>query len=779
MIQVRRMKFAVIDDAAIDEIVANRFLQSTEFEQGKALLGILLGEYREAIVSASLRITHIGDGVFITGQAITNDTKYLVLDEEQSQLLKLQGAADALFSVQKLLRFCKKLWQGLSLTYAERMMPGSTKTILFPYRYKPTPFRVVIEREPYAERLEKRGQGGKWLLVYKAGHEGGDAKCEQAGLTNFRKAVDSIPDLKVALLSPARGDLSSGDAPKVDQMQVMQLGAAVGFGTTSIYRRYEDWLPLLTEQQKKFVMSPITRPTRIEGAAGTGKTLALILKGIHCLRASKERDEVCHFVFVTHSDATKRAIQEVVSVIDSEGFVMSDRRIAKQSLKVCTLSELCADVLRQSISDSEFIDRDAMESKELQLLYISESLDRAMKDDFLGHSKFLTPEFVAFFEKEERWRIVTMLQHEISVIIKGRAAEDLDRYKKVPPLKVGIPIGSDADKGFIFTIFRYYHGFLSGAGQFDTDDVVLTTIGQLDTPIWRRRRSRDGYDAVLVDETHLFNINELHLFHYFTRVEGPYPIVYSVDRSQAVGDKGWSTEDIASTLGNARGDAAEEYNQVVRTVFRSSPEIVNLAFAVLSSGATLFTNFDNPMEAASSGFTEAEERLCADPVYCYATSEQGLISGAFERAEALQKDLGCRRSDILIVSLSNQIVSDLSEYASSRHKPALVLTKRGDATAVGAARESAQWILGHADFVGGLEFQGVIIVGVDGGRVPPTGDSENFSSKSFLSYISHNRLYVAISRARYRVELLGEKARGASRLVASAIESGLVREQDI
>jgi hypothetical protein len=402
-----------------------------------------------------------------------------------------------------------------------------------------------------------------------------------------------------------------------------------------------------------------------------------------------------------------------------------------------------------------------------------------MLEDFAGHSKFMTPELASFFQQEDRWRIVTMLQHEISVIIKGRAAEDLDRYKKVPPLKYGLPIGSDADKGFIFTIFRFYNEQLSNAGQFDTDDVVLTAIGQLDTPIWRRRRTRDGYDAVLIDETHLFNINELQLFHYFTRIEGPYPIAYSVDRSQAVGDKGWSTDDIANNLGDGRGNLIGEQNEVVRTVFRSSPDIVNLAFAVLSSGATLFTNFDNPMEAAASGFTETEERLCAEPTYFHVANEQALVNAAFDRAEILQKELNCRRSDILIVSLSDQIVKELAEYAKGRNRPTLLLTKRGDAAAVGVARESAQWVLGHADYVGGLEFQAVVVVGVDGGRVPPTANNDNFSSKSFLSYVSHNRLYVAISRARYRVELIGEKARGPSRLVASAIETGLLQEHDI
>jgi hypothetical protein len=434
---------------------------------------------------------------------------------------------------------------------------------------------------------------------------------------------------------------------------------------------------------------------------------------------------------------------------------------------------LCADILKQSISESEFIDRDALESKELQLLYISEALELSITDDLPGHSKFLSEEFLEFMNTEDRWRIVTMMQHEISVIIKGRAAEDLDRYKKVPPLKYGMPISTDADKGFVYSVFRTYQMFLSDAGQFDTDDVVLTAIGQLDTPIWRRRRVRDGYDAVFIDETHLFNINELSLFHYFTKHEGPFPITYSIDRAQAVGDKGWSSDDISVSIGRDDNiDTSDD--QFMKTVFRSSPEIVNLAFAILSSGATLFTNFDNPMQAASSGFTELEERLCADPSYHNVPNETALIEAAFDRADALHKELGCRRSDILIVSLSNEIVQNLTLHAEARNKPFLLLTKRGDALAVEAAREAAQWIIGHADFVGGLEFQGVVVVGVDGGRVPPSSGNDNFSSKSFLSYVSHNRLYVAVSRARYRVDFIGEKARGPSRIIVPAIEAGLI-----
>ena len=53
---------------------------------------------------------------------------------------------------------------------------------------------------------------------------------------------------------------------------------------------------------------------------------------------------------------------------------------------------------------------------------------------------------------------------------------------------------------------------LQRTGRFDMDDVVLTTVSRLDTPIWKRRRVREGYDAIFIDETDLFNMNELSVF---------------------------------------------------------------------------------------------------------------------------------------------------------------------------------------------------------------------------------------------------------------------------
>lgn len=762
------MKYIVIDNGAIDEIVSSRTLQSTEFEQGKSFATLLTGQVRQAIISPNLLVTTEGDGLALLSPSISMSSKYVVIDIEQSRIFDTLSEVETLFATQKLLRFVKKIWAGLSLTHAEKMIAGTSKSVLFPFQYKPAPFRIVIEREPMIDRLEKRGVAGNFFLVYKSGYEPGDASRETAELTNFRKAFEAIPGYRDMVRKSYSA--TSEPTPAVDQLQVSLLDG-INDQNSSIFRGFDEWIPMLTTQQKSFIEEPISGPHRIEGAAGTGKTLCLMLKAINTLRAKENAGEAYRAVFISHSDATKKSVKEFLSVIDPHNFAERDDRISPRFLKVCTLSELCAEQLRQHISASEFIDRDAMESKGLQLLYIAEALETIMRTDYPSHKRFLSSGFNQFLQSEAQWKIAEMLQHEISVVLKGRASEDFDKYKKIPFLSYGLPLATNADKGFVFTVFKEYQKRLGDSGQFDTDDVVLTAIGQLDTPIWRRRRGKEGFDAVFIDETHLFNMNELHIFHYFTRQEGPYPIVFSIDRAQAVGDQGWNSNDIEQSI--ATSDIGLQNK--LSTIFRSSPQIANVAFSVVSSGATLFTNFDNPMDVFSSAFTDVEEKLSQDPLYINTANEDELIEVAFERADELQKSLGCRKSDILIVTLDGDLLLRLEQFATQKNKPVLLLKRRGDVKAVEAAKKSGQLVLAHADYVGGLEFLAVVIAGLDSGRVPPAGEEQTDSSKNFLAYSSHNRLYVAISRAKYRLEFIGEKARGPSKLIEPAIRANLIQ----
>ena len=80
--------------------------------------------------------------------------------------------------------------------------------------------------------------------------------------------------------------------------------------------------------------------------------------------------------------------------------------------------------------------------------------------------------------------------------------------------------------------------------------------------------------------------------------------------------------------------------------------------------------------------------------------------------------------------------------------------------------------------INGLEFKCAILVGVDEGRVPQTVDVEDVS-QNYLKYIAYNQLYLASSRAKYQLILLGNNLHGQSSCLQYAIENELVIAKQI
>jgi len=667
------------------------------------------------------------------------------------------------------MRFCAKYWTGGTFNKSEKIVAGTSKAVIFPLPYSTKPYRIAIEREPMNDRLKKRDMDGHFLLVYKTGWAGADSASEVADDSNFRRVFERLGEIYADTAK-----IVEIGATKERGTQVVSTTLESQVGTKrSVHTPFDDWLPQLTKQQRMFISAPINTPHRLQGPAGTGKTLSLILRTVGALRSAEKQKRGCNALLVTHSEATRQSIKDALSVIDPDGFQERDRKFEAVSLAVETLASLCASVLRQSISETEFVDRDAQDSKILQQMYIEQALERVRSEDYPSFKPHLSESFKSFIEQKANEELSSLFQHEISVLIKGRAGDSFGVYKNCPSLKYGLPIETDADKGLAFRVFKRYQEQLEASSQFDTDDVVISAIGQLDTPIWRRRRARDGYDFIALDETHLFNINELHVFHHFTRSADTLPISFTVDHAQAVGDRGWNDIDTFAELFGADSKIAEE-KTTVRAIFRSSPQIRDFCQSVLASGATLFTNFDDTLSSTSSVFTTEDERRSQPVQYIEFADDKTMAEGAFKRADELQTATQSGKSQVLVTTLDDALLKLLREYSSLNNKPVTYLERRGDYTVIRQAEKSGHMVLGHADFVGGLEFDVVIVVGVDKGRVPREGETEHSNSRSFASYSAHNRLYVASSRARFALDILGVQSRGPSELLAVAASNGLI-----
>lgn len=760
------MTFLAIRRDAAEDIIAERVLQSNDFPQGRQLaLHLRTGSLDD--VGPRVSTSKTKHGVVAYGKN-SAEQRYVVFDLEQSRIFSDATNEQAILYLQRVLRFAIKFWDKGVLTPAEKVL-SSTTAAVFPYPFsQKTGVRIAIDLNPDVERLAKRNRSGRYLLAYKIGTDQGDGRQETASVATFRKFLDDLDELGTRL-EASLGEEAPAWETNFSSTSLGQLTSQV-----DIHQGYDTWLRLLTEDQKKFILSPLLHPVRIDGPAGTGKTASLSLAAIHTMRQAADDGRECQAVFITHSEASRRSISTVLEAMGGADFMVEQASIRR--LRVETLQSYCSGLLRQEISETEFVDTDAYDAKQLQLMYVDEAL-RQVRDEFASYAKFMSPDFKAYMDNEEDEFKVPLIQHEISVVIKGRAKENLDTYKRIPAIPSALPVSSEGDKAFVWRVYERYREQLVAGGQFDTDDVVLSALSQLSTPIWRRRRARDGFDAIFVDETHLFNMNELSIFHHLTRSEKSFPIAFAVDRSQAIGDRGWADDIDVTSLMPSSEERSSSTTINVKGIFRCSPDIVNLAFSITSSGASLFTNFQDPMALAHSNMTFEEEKKAKRPYYIDYSTDAAMLDAALSVAEEMRISMSATKGDIAIVVFDEALFHDIEKSSTEENRPVEILKHRGDPEVARRAKSAGRFVLSLPDYVGGLEFDGVVLVGVDDGRVPPSPNNQHSQSKAYLTFAAHNKLYVAVTRARYQVAILGVQARGPSAILKSALDAGALERK--
>ncbi|WP_081624508.1 UvrD-helicase domain-containing protein [Thioalkalivibrio sp. AKL10] len=765
------MRFLAIDREAVNELVQSRTLQSSDFRDGQVLASFLRKPNDQVTLGPEIVIAKANSGAYLLKRGGVGPD-ILVFDLELTRIFDSQCDRENILILQKILRFATRYWANEKLTYSERLVADSTKAVVFPFQFKrDQPLRAAIERKPDHKRAIKREGTGNNLLVYKWSKDQGDGAEEEPSVTNYRKAVKGLSEARSVENADTLGSVSSAEIPA---LSVTQLDGCAN--PIHGHQGFERWMSgILTSKQQEFVDSSFKYPHRVEGPAGTGKTLCLVLKCLRSLLEAENSGESHRGVFVVHSDSAKRNVEELFIANESTQRFLNKDRQRFDEIEIVTLQEWCAEALGTGISEAEFLDSDAYESKQAQLLYTLEAVDEAVNEDLSSYRKLLSDEFLAFLEETDEWDRAQVFQHEISVMIKGRARGEVERYKKVPRLRYGLPVCGDADKGFALSVYERYQRRIEISGQFDTDDIVLSAFGYLNTPIWRRRRVREGYDFIAIDETHLFNLNELSILHFMSKEANEIPIAYTVDRSQATGDWGWDD----GSLEKVFGESGESGNStVIRSIFRSSPQVINLACSVTAGGASLFTNFDDPLALAESAFTASEEASAAQPFFKQYPSDAEMVADVFSVASEIEQSIGCGKSGVAIVPFSESLLQEIEKEGRRLNKPFEILKKRGDLNLVKKASESARFVVGAPDLVGGLEFDGVVLVGVDKGRVPPLDEGDGMGSLNFLRYASHNRLYVAITRAKFQVGVLGVRERGVSQLLSQAVSEGWIEVID-
>jgi len=763
------MKYILFDQNAISVLVSRNKLQSVEFQQGRRLVEHCCGMHASEVLEG-VAIEHSDDGVLFIGKKPASEEagkaeRVFCIDLTTCDLLsEKEHPSDFLTILQKTLRTVLKIWEQRPFTSSERI--NETKAIVFPFAM-PDHRRIVIERSNVLERLTKRGVTYP-LLAYKYCKEDSHSP-DVVDRTVLVKAGEyyraKYYELQQAIVN-AHEENSKGDE-KTEQALISQTGrkqvAEEGFAFIPFDMQYEK----LTETQKYIVdYQSITSPIRIAGAAGTGKTISLIMRAYRLLTEHKERNEPFSMVFFSHSESTRLRNEQVFSNYPMSKTFLDES--SEQRIRFVSLLSFCREFAQ--VPTNLLLDHDASEAKTAQLMLIGDALQKAKEERVLSTYRPLMSERIKrFFDEsletdfEEKCQL---LQHEFSVQIKGRTDCSFEKYNELPSIRNGLHCANEKDKELVFHIFTLYQEALKSINNYDVDDIVLEALSRLNAPVWRRERVEDGYDYIIVDEMHLFNINEQSVFHYLTKdaSKRDVPICFALDYSQAIGDRGDNSNDYVE---NAFGKLEKRRLQ---TVFRNSPQIAEFCASIAASGTLMFEeSFENPYQSAQNCFTEEDEKKCSIPqLYMYQNDEE-MLKAVGNHVESIKRSLHCRYCDIAVIPFvpgmdTKEGIHQLSSACNKKIR-LLDLNERIDEKCVTVASPYA---------INGLEFQAVILLGVDEGRLPQTTGTSDIS-QHFIRYSAYNLLYLSASRAKYSLLILGSNLNGQSSCLEHSVHAGYLQ----
>lgn len=741
-------RYLLITYDAVKSITGNRFFQSKEFPQAIKLCSFLKNE------SKAWRDNNIMAARAKSGYVILTDKpdkkRGVLFDLKTFHGFEEESDENIINIFSKTLRYAVRYFDKHPLIRCEKEIPNSQISVIYPFPFAAANnvTKVVIDRNSNKQDRKECN----YLTVYYYGNDDNQVVSHQTQ----NKMLKELPD--VAYIPQEIAQNSGRYVYPVTDLQCLPLciDSAIGL---------DNWLQYLTEPQKNFIENPLNGAERLEGAAGTGKTLTLVLRCIYLLREAHKNDSECRLIFFTHSNSTKDRIEDIFrrNWDDFDDFNESGGIFTRQSILITTLQEWSIRHLGiNRLEENEYLDKDAEDSKLLQLMYIEQAFDNFKHSFHNLYEIRLSKDFKTFLNGESKSYIIDTLQREISEVIKGQCNSNESSYRSCERPSYGLKLNNEFDRRYVFGIFNEYQKSLEDIGQYDSDDIVITALGQVDSPIWNRRRSSEGYDACFIDETHLFNLNELSLFHHVNKTANRNRIIYAIDRSQAIGDNNTPAQD--SFDKNNGPHSVEQY----KTVFRSSPEIAILAYDILSSGARLFTTLENPLQQSTFTFTSQDESKCRFPEYFEVAYEDHMYSDALNWCESYISQTGCQKSSICIICPDMDLMEGLKKYAVSTNKPHMVLKSRSDNSNLKKAKEWNKFVFSHIDYVGGLEFDAVVTLGAEKERMPPLSSE---SSIHIANYAWFNRLYVAVSRAKYAVCFFGLQSRGISPLLQGAIQN--------
>ena len=527
---------------------------------------------------------------------------------------------------------------------------------------------------------------------------------------------------------------------------------------------YSAWTYRLTVEQKSFIEEPLSHAVKVRGPAGSGKTLALELKAIHDVLDARETGRELSVLFLTHSwllaeevDTNLRALSEVGPLDEIT------------VLPLLEVSNLLLPAERIS-GGLQLIGEDSLAGKRAQLGRIGQCVEELMLGDWLTFRDQISDELRNRFEsddRDERDALVWDCLIEFGCVLGADGifpgVNSERRYLQLVRSPWMMPLVNDSDKRLILHLYSQYVGDLELEGLLTSDQLVNDFLSYLETYIWNVRRKTHGYDLILVDEYHLFNVQERQVIRYLARSAETYPkIIMALDPRQSPWSVVGGVANVGSVSSSDRVETEIDSISVdLPTVHRFTPEILNLVKHVNMQYPNLMLDDEWSLdmnEVTSSAASGDKPRMT---VY---GSQSAEIVGVYQLLRSPSRHSGQTAVAIVDETRFTKYLEIQEGLSNAGRSKVSVISSRDD---IGSIRYQKRGIvIGPALYLAGLQFDSVIVCGL-----PDIGSG--FANQAFRKRSNLSLIYLAITRASREVSLLvNDEYGGTPGYLESAIEQG-------
>jgi superfamily I DNA/RNA helicase len=407
------------------------------------------------------------------------------------------------------------------------------------------------------------------------------------------------------------------------------------------------------------------------------------------------------------------------------------------------------------------IDRDAQKTKEFQSEQIRAALRQVLdtRPQLFEESGLLKQ---VWAEEELFSAFAVLVMAEISAVIKGRGlTEERDRYINADtPFSRFHRILSQVERSVVFDCFEAYHAVVfEQYGMLDSDDIALSLAGRLKTPVWELKRKSEGFDLVLVDEAQLFNENERRVFPLLSNAAVKHvPIALALDEAQE--PFGLSAAGLGS-LG-----ITDVESEKLPSNHRSTKEIIALAFFIIQRTTDLFGSEFPDFTDTDEASVLSSHALASPPVVITRSEDQTYPRFVVRSVKRLRSK---NIRQIAVICHAETYWRDLVEAFEESELPLHVITQRGEKV----VPDQPLVILSRPSFIGGQEFDAVLLVGLEQGIMPPRVVN-NPPLAAALEQQVLREIYLSVSRARFRVVVAINRGGTPNTVLEAAISAGMI-----